>query len=67
MTFDSFTSNPAPRRMRVRNPANLMIERQNSSAAIHPSAFVAYLEAVWLACVIVAVAGVVPLVMLLHR
>jgi hypothetical protein len=44
-----------------------MIERQNSSAAIHPSAFVAYLEAVWLACVIVAVAGVVPLVMLLHR
>ncbi len=53
----------------LRNPANIATAPRKPRAAVATDAagLALYLEALWLACGIAAVAGVLPLVMLLHR
>jgi hypothetical protein len=55
----------APQAGSVKLPSGLMSRRPLSAA--HRAGFVLYLEAFGLGCLITAVAGVLPLVMLLHR
>lgn len=53
----------------LRNPANIVTAPRKARAIVETNAagLALYLEAIWLACGIAAVAGALPLVMLLHR
>lgn len=62
MTYDAFDPSITPR------PAALRAERAPVSIrAAGALPLAARLEALWLTCVLVAVASLLPLVMLLHR
>lgn len=66
MAIEAFDSLTAPSRLGVRTTT--ITERAPPLAVrAAPAPLAARLEALWLACGIVAVVGVLPLVMLLHR
>jgi hypothetical protein len=64
MTIDAF--DPLTPRSKIRNPASPSIRWESESEAAHESAAALYLEGLFLGCVLVAVASVLPLVMFLR-
>lgn len=60
----------AQNRLKIRNPARVNLRKEASRLEVEAasgSGVAIYLEAFWLGCLISAVAGVLPLVMYLHR
>ncbi len=64
MTIDDFA--PLAHRTAIRNPATPAIRWESRAEQAHESAAALYLEVIFLGCVLIAVASVLPLVMFLR-